>query len=104
MILNQGDDSSIPVPAVFMFVLGMYVVVNQNTHQGLRLVNGARYEALDVILDKAYPGYQINADTILHFNPLAGILLAAESTRDFYFVGMPLGAILLIPINTRIEC
>jgi len=32
MVLNHGDDSSIPVPAVFMFVPGMPVVVNQNTH------------------------------------------------------------------------
>ncbi|RSL77772.1 hypothetical protein CDV31_017308 [Fusarium ambrosium] len=41
MILkNQGDDSAIAVPAVFM---GMPVVVNHNTHQGLKLVNGASY-------------------------------------------------------------
>jgi len=28
----------------------------QNTHQGLKLVNGASFVALDVILDKAYSG------------------------------------------------
>ena len=48
MMLNQGDDSEIPVPAIFMFVPGMPVVVNKNTHQGLKLVNGASYTALDV--------------------------------------------------------
>lgn len=32
MMLNQGDDSAISVPAVFMFVPGMPVVVNHNTH------------------------------------------------------------------------
>lgn len=31
------------------------------------------------------------------------ILLAAESTRDFHFVGMLPGAILLTPISTRIR-
>lgn len=36
MMLNQGDDSAIPVPGVFMFVPGMPVVVNRNTHQGLK--------------------------------------------------------------------
>ncbi|XP_044717906.1 PIF1-like helicase domain-containing protein [Hirsutella rhossiliensis] len=56
MILNQGDDSAIPVPAVFMFVAGMPIVVNHNTHQGLKLVNGASYSAVEVIVDKAYPG------------------------------------------------
>ena len=53
MMLSQGDDSAIPVPAIFMFVSGMPVVVNQNTHQGLKLVNGASYTAIDVILDKS---------------------------------------------------
>ena len=104
MILNHGDDSAIPVPAVFMFVPGMPVVVNQNTHQGLKLVNGASYTALDVILDKAHPGHRISANTILHFGPPAGILLAGETTKDFHFVGMPAGTILLMPISTKIEC
>jgi hypothetical protein len=104
MILNQGDDSEISVPAIFMFVPGMPVVVNHNTHQGLKLVNGAAYTALDVILDKAYPGHHISADTILHFGPPAGIVLAAKTTRDFHFVGMPPGTILLMPISIKIEC
>ncbi|KJZ70841.1 hypothetical protein HIM_09755 [Hirsutella minnesotensis 3608] len=62
-MLKQGDDNAIPVPAVFMFVAGMAVVVNHNTHQGLKLVNGAGYRAVEVILDKAYPGHQVSADT-----------------------------------------
>jgi len=103
MMLSYGDDSAIPVPAIFMFVPGMPVVVNQNTHQGLKLVNGASYTAVDVILDKAHPGHRVSGDTILHFGPPAGILLASETTRDFHFVGMPDGTILLTPISTRIE-
>ncbi|KAI8396536.1 hypothetical protein FOFC_21084 [Fusarium oxysporum] len=97
MMLSQGDDSAVPVPAIFMFVPGMPVVVNKNTHQGLKLVNGASYMALDVIVDKAHPGYRVNEETILHFGPPAGIVLASETTRDFHFVGMPAGTILLTP-------
>ncbi len=104
MILNQGDDSSIPVPAIFMFVPGMPVVVNYNTHQGLKLVNGASYTALEVIIDKAYPGRRISPDTILHFGPPAGIVLAAETTEQLHFVGMPPGTILLTPMTVKIEC
>ncbi|KAF2175488.1 hypothetical protein K469DRAFT_724119 [Zopfia rhizophila CBS 207.26] len=104
MILSQGDDSAIPVPAIFMFVPGMPVVVNENTHQGLKLVNGASYVAVDVILDKAYPGHRINADTVLHFGPPAGILLTSESTKDLHFVGMPSGTILLMPMSIKIDC
>src|SRR4029434_4861292 len=104
MILNQGDDSAIPVPGVFMFVPGMPVVVNHNTHQGLKLVNGASYTALDVILDKAHPGHRISADTMVHFGPPAGIILASEATKNFHFVGMPPGTVLLIPMSVSIQC
>lgn len=104
MMLNQGDDSAIPVPGVFMFVPGMPVVVNHNTHQGLKLVNGASYRALDVILDKAHPGHRISADTTVHFGPPAGIILESEATKNFHFVGMPPGTILLIPMSVSIHC
>ena len=104
MILNQGDDSEISVPAIFMVVPGMPVVVNQNTHQGLKLVNGAAYTVLDVILNKMYPGHRISTDITLHFSPPAGILLESETTRDFHFVGIPPGTVLLTPTSTKIEC
>lgn len=102
MMLNQGDDSAIPVPAVFMFVPGMPVVVNHNTHQGLKLVNGAGFTAVEVILDKAYPGHRISADTTIHFGPPAGIILESGTTKDFHFVGMPPGTALLTPMSVRI--
>jgi len=104
MMLNQGDDSAIPVPAVFMFVPGMPVVVNHNTHQGLKLVNGAPYTGLEVILDKAYPGHRISADITVHFGPPAGIILESETTKDIHFVGMPPGTILLAPMSVKIQC
>jgi hypothetical protein len=103
-MLNHGDNSSIPVPAVVMSVPGMPVVVNQNTHQGLKVVNGASYTAVDIVLDKTYPGHRISDNTILHFGPPAAILLAGESTKVFHFVGMPPGTILLTPISTKIDC
>ncbi|KJK84974.1 hypothetical protein H633G_11199 [Metarhizium anisopliae BRIP 53284] len=143
MMLNQGDDSAIPVPGVFMFVPGMPVVVNRNTHQGLKqlnprsliaevpvafllparqqvasgnilvaittikfqlkLVNGASYTGLEVILDKAYPEYRISADTMIHFGPPAGIILESETTKDVHFVGMPPGTMLLTPVSVMIR-
>ncbi|KAF2175959.1 hypothetical protein K469DRAFT_723761 [Zopfia rhizophila CBS 207.26] len=104
MMLSYGNDSSIPIPAVFIFVPGMPVIVNQNTHRGLKLVNGAGYTAVDIIVDKAHPGRRISGNTILHFGPPAGILLAGESTKDFRFVGMPPGTILLTPISSKMDC
>ena len=45
-----------------------------------------------------------STSTIPHFGPPAGVVLEAESARDFHFVAMPPGAVLLTPISTRIEC
>ncbi len=104
MVSGLGDNSSIPVPAFFIFVRGMPIVVNQNMHQGLKLVNGARYSAVDVIPDKAYPGHQVDPETFLHFGPPAAIVLASETTKDFHFIGMPPGTVLLCPISSRILC
>ncbi|KAJ6437587.1 peroxisomal biogenesis factor 11 [Purpureocillium lavendulum] len=104
MMLNQGDDSAIPVPAVFMFVPGMPVVVNRNTHQGLKLVNGAAYRAVEVIVDKSHPGYQISAGITIHFGPPAGVILESGTTEEFHFVGMPPGTILLTPMSVSIPC
>ncbi|OAL43470.1 hypothetical protein IQ07DRAFT_293068 [Pyrenochaeta sp. DS3sAY3a] len=72
-------------------------------YQGLKLVNVANYKALDVILDKAHPGHRISAVTILHFRPPARILLAAETTKDFNFVSMPPGTILLTLLSSKLE-
>ena len=103
MMLNQGDDSAIPVPAVFIFISSISIVVNQNIYQGLKVANGSSYTALDVILNKVHPGHRVNNDTILHFGPLADILLTSESTRDIHFVGILPGTILLTPVSTKIK-
>lgn len=41
---------------------------------------------------------------VLHFGSPAGIVLAAETTKEFHFVGMPPGTILLAPMSVKIEC
>ncbi|KAF2176070.1 hypothetical protein K469DRAFT_723381 [Zopfia rhizophila CBS 207.26] len=92
MILSYGDDSSILIPAVFMFV------------PGIPVVNGASYTALDVVVDKAHPGHLISTDTILHLGPPAGVLLTGELMKDLHLVDMPPGTILLTPISVKMEC
>jgi len=102
MILNQGDDNVIFVPTVFIFVFKISVVVNQNIHQGLKLVNGAGYTTIDIIFDKAYPGHRINADIVLYFDPPVNILLTSKTTKDLHFISISPGTILLTPINIPI--
>ncbi|KAK4076848.1 hypothetical protein Purlil1_12556 [Purpureocillium lilacinum] len=66
---------------------------------GLKLVNGAAYTAVEVILKKSYPRYKASSDTIIHFGALAGLILASETTEDLRFVGLPSGTILLTPMS-----
>ncbi|KAJ3455084.1 hypothetical protein MRS44_013684 [Fusarium solani] len=100
---QRRDDSKICVPATFMFVPGMPVVVTMNINPGLKLVNGAKYTALEVIPDtKRFPGYQLAPNIILHFGPPAGIILSSESTKKFEFDEMPPGTILLTPTSAQI--
>ncbi|KAM4064037.1 PIF1-like helicase [Hirsutella rhossiliensis] len=80
MMLNQGDDSATPVPGVFI------------------------YTAAEVIVDKVHPAHRISADMAIHFGPPAAIILGSETTKDFHFVGMPPGTILLTPMSVRIQC
>ncbi|KAF2194804.1 hypothetical protein K469DRAFT_725974 [Zopfia rhizophila CBS 207.26] len=87
-----SNNSSILVPAIFMFITD------------LKLVNGAYYKALNIVLNQAYLGHRISANTVLHFGPPAGIILTAESIKDFNFISMPPGTILLTPLSLKIEC
>ena len=64
-----------------------------------RKINIAGYTALDVIPDKAHLRRRASADTILHFGPLASILLAPDMTRDIHFVVIPASTILLTPVH-----
>ncbi|SRR6266566_9977690 len=102
MVLNQKDDNAIPISTVFIFVPNIPIVINQNIHQGLKLVNGANYTTVDIVFNRIYPSYRINADTILYFGPPADILLTLETTKDLYFVGISPDTILLTLINTPI--
>ncbi|KAF4469092.1 arrestin domain-containing [Fusarium albosuccineum] len=103
LMASVGDDSKICVPATFMFLPGMPVVVTKNTNPGLKLVNGAKYQAMEVIPDtKSFPGYQLAPNIILHFGPPAGLILLSESTKKFKFDDMPPGTVLLTPTSAQI--
>ncbi|KAM4061986.1 ATP-dependent DNA helicase PIF1 [Hirsutella rhossiliensis] len=79
--IGQGDDSACKVPGVFFYAQGMPVVVNKNIYTGLKVVNGADFTAVDVIIDPNHPGYCLADDVTIHFGPPLGILLQSEETK-----------------------
>jgi hypothetical protein len=102
--MHMGDDSKAVVPGIFMFVQGMPVVVNKNTHLGLKVTNGQVYEAVGVVIDDRYPGFPVSDQITLHFGPPAGLLLKSDSTESFNFTDIPTGTILLTAIAIRLSC
>ncbi|KAM4054420.1 hypothetical protein HRG_014892 [Hirsutella rhossiliensis] len=65
-----------------MFVPGMPVVVTQNTHQGLKLTNGGGYTALEVIVDKAYPGHRVDTRHLIYRQNLRSTVFASSSSQE----------------------
>ncbi|KAM4055420.1 PIF1 protein [Hirsutella rhossiliensis] len=99
--IGQGDDSACKVPGVFFYAQGMPVVVNKNNniYTGLKVVNGADFTAVDVILDPNHPGYHLADDVTIHFGPPLGILLQSEETKALAIPSLPVGT-----GKTFVEC
>ncbi|XP_044718018.1 PIF1-like helicase domain-containing protein [Hirsutella rhossiliensis] len=89
--VGQGDDSACKVPGVFFYAQGMPVVVNKNVYTGLKVVNGADFAAVDVVLDPNHPGYCLANDVTIHFGPPLGILLQSEETNALAIPSLPVG-------------
>ncbi|KJZ69967.1 hypothetical protein HIM_10638 [Hirsutella minnesotensis 3608] len=102
MTLNQGDDSAIPVPAIFMFVPGMppgTILLTPMTVK-IQCQRKRPWQHNDV----SRPGHRVSADMAVHFGPPAGVMLESETTKEVHFVGMPPGTILLTPMTVKIQC
>lgn len=102
-MLNHGDDSAIPVPAVFMFVPGMPVVVNRTRTRASSSSTGPALLLWKLSPTRHFPDTRSRLIQYSTLDP-RGILLTAETTRDFHFVGMPPGTILLMPMSIKVEC
>ncbi|XP_044714516.1 PIF1 protein [Hirsutella rhossiliensis] len=101
--IGQGDDSACKVPGVFFYAQGMPVVVNKNIYTGLKVVNGADFTAVDVILDPNHPGYHLADDVTIHFGPPLGILLQSEETKALAIPSLPVGTVLIRPMSHTLD-
>jgi len=97
--LGYGDDSKVHAPGVFFYTQGMPVVLTRNVLPGLKMVNGAEFDAVDVIPDPAFPGYHMADDVTIHFGPPYALVLASDETRNLAIFGMPTGTVLLRPTS-----
>lgn len=101
--IGQGDDSACKVPGVFFYAQGIPVVVNKNMHTGLKIVNGAEFMAVDVIVDPNHPGYYLADDVTIYFGPPSGILLQSKETKDLAIPSLPAGTVLIQPTSHTLD-
>jgi len=101
--IEYGDNSHCKIPGVFFYAQGMPVVVNKNIYTGLKVVNGAEFTAVDVILDPKFPGYHLADDVTIHFGPPLGILLESQDTKEVAVPALPTGTVLVRPITHTLD-
>ncbi|KJZ68102.1 hypothetical protein HIM_12507 [Hirsutella minnesotensis 3608] len=101
--IGQGDDSACKVPGVFFYAQGIPVVVNKNIYTGLKVVNGAEFTAVDIILDPNHPGYHLADDVTIHFGPPLGILLQSEETKTLAIPSLPPGTVVVRPMSQTLD-
>ncbi|KAK6854926.1 hypothetical protein PG995_009114 [Apiospora arundinis] len=94
-VLRYGDDSQLPTPGLFLYAQGMPVVVTRNQLVGLRLVNGAVFQAVDVVPDLTRGSIALAQDVTLHLGPPLALLLQSDEIGDVAIPGLPPGTILV---------
>jgi len=93
--LSEEDSSEMAIPSVFFFARGMPIIVNANLYQGLKIVNGGRYVASDVILEPGQAGYAIADDITLFFGPPAAVVIDVPATLGIEIPNLPAGVMTL---------
>jgi hypothetical protein len=94
-VMQLGDDGQLPIPAIFPYVEGMPVIVNENKYLGLKVANGAEFTAVGIIPDPEVDEHVVDEGLSIFFGPPAGILLQSEALKDVQIVNLPANTIML---------
>jgi hypothetical protein len=94
-VLRYGDDSQLPTPGLFFYAQGMPVVVTRNQFVGLKVVNGAPFQAVDIFPDLAAGTIALASDATLHLGPPVAVLLQSDDSAGLAIPGLPNGMILI---------
>ena len=73
----------------------MPVVVTRNQLTGPKLVNGATFQAVDIVPDSTFDTIALASDMTLNLGPPAAVLLQSNNIVDLAIPGLPHGVILV---------
>ncbi|KAF6794973.1 DNA repair and recombination protein [Colletotrichum musicola] len=85
LAMQLGDGSKLPIPAIFPYVEGMPVVVNENVYMGLRVVNGAEFTAVGIAEPPGREEIHVSESISIVTGPPNGILLRSNATKHLNY-------------------
>lgn len=106
LVFREEETSDMEILLVFFSAHGMPYIVNRDAYQGLKVVDGDHYTALDVALSSTQTGYDIVSDITLYFDSPSAILLESGTTRNIQIrdlPNLPIGTMVLRPIERKLR-
>jgi PIF1-like helicase len=93
------DNTENHTPAYFPFIPGMPVMITKNIFQGLGVVNGSVFTAIDVLLDPLSERFELSDGVVIHSMPPTSLLITSPNTQSIQLPGLDRGIIPLLPIS-----
>jgi PIF1-like helicase len=94
-LIQRGDDSSTVIPGIFVCAIGMPIILTKNVLPGLKMVNGAEFDIVDIILDPKYPGIPVSDDVTIYTGPPKALILQSQQIKSIEIDGLPPGVVVL---------
>lgn len=90
-----GDNTKCPIPAIFPYVRGMPVCLNENKFTALQVANGSLFEAVGIIPNPSFQVFSYSPTVRIHVGHPLGITLRSDVTKAFRFPNIPPGTVLI---------
>lgn len=91
------DSSNMKVPAYFAFTKGMPVSLTENSHQGLKMVNGAEYTAESFLPNVDATAWPAGPNILVLTRPPKAIFISSKTTESFHLDDLEKGLLPIFP-------
>ena len=96
------DNTENHMPAYFLFISGMPVMITKNTFQSLDVTNSSVFTTIDVLLDSLSEHIELLNGVIIHSMLPTSLLITSPSTQSIQLLGLDRGIILLVSISESV--
>lgn len=101
--IQKRDNFSYKISGIFIFIFGIPVVFTRNIYNGVNLVNGVKFTAVNIFFNLKYSGYKIAKNIIFYFSFLLKILFIVLEILNVKILGLPKSYIFFYIIDKMID-